>query len=116
MSPVHAFEFSNLGADVGATLDQQIVVRDFRLRPIPGVGAEGRKILHASLDYGQLSVQPIELRGPIHYCSPTLKKGPTWSWASERSDTLSTPVYSGGGMNTINELAEKIHGLLERAG
>jgi hypothetical protein len=45
-----------------------------------------------------------------------IEKGPTWSWASERSDTLSTPVYSGGGMNTINELAEKIHGSLERAG
>ena len=74
MLAAHAFEFGNLGADVGATLDQQIVVRDFRLRPLPGVGAEGRKILHASLDYGQLSVQPIELRGPIHYCSPTLKK------------------------------------------
>jgi hypothetical protein len=71
---VHAFEFGNLGADVGATLDQQIVMRDFRLRPLPGVGADGRKILYASLDYGQLRVQPIELRGPIHYCSPTLKK------------------------------------------
>jgi len=68
-----AFELGNLGADVVAPLDQQIVVRDFLLRPLPGVGAEGRKILHASLDYGQLSVQPIELRGPIH-CGPELKK------------------------------------------
>jgi hypothetical protein len=45
-----------------------------------------------------------------------IEKGPTWSWTSERSDTLSTPVYSGDGMNTIYELTEKIHELLERAG
>jgi hypothetical protein len=120
VSPVHlgAFEFGNLGADVVAALDQQIVVRDFLLRPLPGVGADGRKILYASLDHGQLGVQPKELRGPIHYCSPTLKR-PTVGWAFEtpRHDTTRrTPVYSGGGMNTICELAEKIHELLERAG
>ena len=65
-----AFEFGDLGADVGAPLDQQIVVRDFLLRPLPGVGAEGRKFLYASLDHGQLGVQLVELRGPIHGAHP----------------------------------------------
>src|SRR5437660_11605438 len=76
VSPVRmaAFEFGNLRADVGAPLDQQIVVRDLLLRPLPGVGAEGRKFLDAFLDHGQLSVQLIELCGPLHYCSPELKK------------------------------------------
>jgi hypothetical protein len=90
LSPVRmaTFEFGNLGADVVAALDQQIVVRDLLLRPRPGVGAEGRKILHASLDHGQLSVQPIELRGLIHYCSPELKKAQRGVGPSEGSDTI----------------------------
>src|SRR5450755_2503681 len=71
-SPVRmaAFEFGNLGADVGAPLDQQIMVRDLLLRPLPGVGAQGRKLLYALLDHGQLGVQLIELFGPLHYCYP----------------------------------------------
>src|SRR6266700_8159885 len=76
-SPVRmaAFEFGNLGADVCAPLNQQIVVRDLLLRPLPGVGAEGRKFLYAFLDHGQLSVQLIELCGPLHCCcSPKVKK------------------------------------------
>jgi hypothetical protein len=44
-----AFEFGNLGADVVAPLEQQIVARDFLLRPLSGVGAEGRKFLYAFL-------------------------------------------------------------------
>lgn len=60
-----AFEFGNLGADVVAPLEQQIVVRDFLLRRLSGVGAEGRKFLYAFPDHGQLSVQLIEFRGLI---------------------------------------------------
>src|ERR1019366_1413664 len=48
-----------------------------------------------------------------------IEEGPTWGWAFEtqRHDTTrQAPVYSGGGTNTIYALAEKIHGLLERAG
>jgi hypothetical protein len=70
--PVHmaAFEFGDLGAEVVAPLDQRTVVRDFLLRPLPGVGAEGRKFLYASLDRGQISVQLMEPRSPIHHAHP----------------------------------------------
>jgi hypothetical protein len=65
---------SNLGAEVGATLDQQIVVRDFRLRPLPGLGRKAAKSSMPLLTTVSSAYKPIELCGPIHYCSPTLKK------------------------------------------
>ena len=48
-----------------------------------------------------------------------IEKSPTWGWAFEtlRHDTTrQASLYSGGGTNTSYALAEKIHGLLERAG
>jgi hypothetical protein len=59
-----------------------------RLRPLPRIGAEGRKFLYAFLDHGQLSVQLIEFRGPIHSCSPKLKKAQRGVGPSKRCDTI----------------------------
>jgi len=93
-SPVDlgAFELGNLGADVGAPLDQQIVVCDLLLRPLPGVGAAGREFLQAFLDHGQLGVQLIELPSPIHRCLPKLKEAQREVGPSKRCDTLSSSL------------------------
>jgi len=68
---MEALELGELGADVGAPLDQRTVARGLLLRPLPG--AEGRELLQAPLDHGQLGVQPVELRGPA---LTQIEKGP----------------------------------------
>ena len=70
---MEALELGDLGADVGAPLDQRTVARGLLLRPLPGAGAEGRELLQAPLDHGQLGVQPVELRGPA---LTQIEKGP----------------------------------------
>jgi hypothetical protein len=109
-----AFEFGNLGADVGAPLDQQMVVRNFLLRPFQGVGAADRKLLQAFLDHGQLGIKLIELCGRIHCCSPKLKEAQC-GVSLRNAATYQVSVYTAGGKNAFYELADEIHGLLERA-
>ena len=73
---MEALELGDLGANVGAPLDQRTVARGLLLRPLPRVGAEGRELLQAPLDHGQLGVEPLELRGTIHGAHAN-RKGPT---------------------------------------
>jgi hypothetical protein len=85
-----AFEFGNLGADVVAPLEQQIAVRDFLLRRLSGVGAEGRKFLYAFPDprSAQRTAYRVSQSDLIHYCSPKLKKAQRGVGPSKRCDTI----------------------------
>jgi hypothetical protein len=67
------FEFGNLGADVITPLGEQIVTRDFVLRPPGGVRMKGSKILYGTLDDHQFGMEPVEFRDPIHWFSPESK-------------------------------------------